>query len=188
VRNRWRFWCRKDNTLGEHGSHFTIDWYYRDLAHLSASERAEVNFDHPDSLEVDLFAAHLAQLRNGQSVDAPVYDFASHTRTDEVLSVPARPCIVTEGIHLLGLEEVRDQCELLVYIDVDAEIRLNRRIRRDVAERGRTEASVRDQWAATVAPMHDQFVEPSAVFADRTVLVDDDFATVADELTKQLLG
>ena len=172
--------------LGDDGTHLTIDWYYRDLSHLSAAERAVVNFDHPDSLEVDLFASHLASLIGGTDVDAPIYDFASHTRVAETQPVPATPVIVTEGIHLLGLASVREQCALAVFIDVDAEIRLARRMRRDVAERGRTEASVLEQWKATVAPMHDKFVQPSRTHADRVVHADEDLDDVADELAARL--
>lgn len=173
--------------LGEHGTHHTIDWYYRDLSHLSDQERAVVNFDHPDSLEVDLFVRDLAALRAGNDIDAPVYDFASHTRSSEVLPVASRPVIVAEGIHLLALPTVREVCDHLVFIDVDAELRLERRIRRDVVERGRTEESVRAQWAATVAPMHDQFVQPSAQHADRLVGADEELDAVADELAATLL-
>lgn len=172
--------------LGDRGSHLTIDWYYKDLSHLTPAERAVVNYDHPDSLEVDLFAQHLEQLRNGHDVDAPIYDFASHTRSADTQRVHARPCVVTEGIHLLGLEQVRAQCTLNVFVDVDAEIRLARRLRRDVAERGRTEASVRSQWATTVAPMHDQFVQPSIAHADRVVGLNEDLDEVADELMATL--
>lgn len=173
--------------LGPHGSHLTIDWYYRDLSHQSANERAHVNFDHPDSLEVDLYVEHLAQLAAGHVVDAPVYDFTTHTRSRaETRRVEPSECIVTEGIHLLGLEPVRSQCALAVFIDVDCDIRLERRIRRDVAERGRTPESVREQWLESVTPMHDRFVQPSRAFADRVVTVDDDFTTIADELAIRL--
>ena len=174
--------------LGADATHFTIDWYYRDLAHLSLAERAEVNFDHPDSLEVELFADHLDQLRSGSDILAPVYDFASHTRSNETLPVRSHPIIVTEGIHLLALERVRAAADLLVFVDVAADIRLERRVRRDVEERGRTPESVRDQWAATVAPMHDEFVQPSAVHADRIVTVDEDFNAVVEELVDRLRG
>ena len=102
--------------------------------------------------------------------------------------VEAKPVIVTEGIHLLGLESVRQHCSLTVFIDVSPTIRLERRIRRDISERGRTEESVREQWRATVAPMHDQFVQPSHKYADRIVTVDEDFSEVADEIGAQLLG
>lgn len=172
--------------LGELGAHLTIDWYYRDLSHMDPVDRAVVNYDHPDSLEVELFADHLATLAAGNGVDAPIYDFATHTRSDVVHHVEARPVIVTEGIHLLGLEPVRERCALLVFIDVDAELRLARRMRRDVAERGRTEDSVREQWMATVAPMHDRFVQPSCAHADRVVSIEEDLDEVADELFARL--
>jgi len=174
--------------LGEQGSHLTIDWYYRDLSQLSPAERAVVNFDHPDSLEVDLFAEHLGLLAAGTAVQAPIYDFATHTRTTDTLAVSATPVVVTEGIHLLGLESVREQCALTVFIDVDAATRLERRIRRDVAERGRTPESVVAQWHATVAPMHDKFVQPSCAFADRVVATDEDLIVVADELAATLMA
>ncbi len=174
--------------LGDKGTHHTIDWYYRDLSHLSDEERAVVNFDHPDSLEVDLFVRDLAALRSGTDIDAPVYDFATHTRSAEVLPVASRPVIVAEGIHLLALASVRAVCDHLVFIDVDADLRLERRVRRDVVERGRTEASVRAQWNATVAPMHDEFVQPSAQYANQVVGADQDLDEVADELAARLLG
>lgn len=172
--------------LGAKGSHLTIDWYYRDLSHLTPAERAVVNFDHPDSLEIELFAEHLELLVAGSDIEAPVYDFATHTRSSRTQCVEARECIVTEGIHLLGIAAVREICALTVFVDVDADIRLTRRVRRDVAERGRTEASVRDQWATTVAPMHDQFVQPSCAYADRAVTVDEDLDVVADELLRRI--
>ncbi len=172
--------------LGDGATHLTIDRYYRDLSGLTPEDRSVVNFDHPDSLEVDLFAEHLALLQARQSVDAPSYDF-------ELTAEPARPneseprdCIVTEGIHLLGLTPVRERCALTVFIHVDAEIRMLRRMHRDVAERGRTEESVREQWMTTVAPMHDEFVQPSAAFANRVVTIDEDLDVVADELSAQM--
>lgn len=174
--------------LGSDGSHFTIDWYYRDLAHLTAAERAAVNFDHPDSLEAELFAEHLSALAAGQTIEAPVYDFATHTRTAVTHRVESRPYVVTEGIHLLGLAPVRALCTHAVFIDVPPEIRLARRVKRDIAERGRTEESVRDQWATTVAPMHDRFVQPSMATADRVVTADEDLDLVADELAALLTG
>ena len=171
--------------LGDHGSHLTIDWYYRDLSPLSPTERNAVNFDHPDSLEVPLFVDDLRKIRRGEPVSAPVYDFAAHARTDQEVMIEARPFIVTEGIHLLGLEQVRSQCDLLVF-DVSADVRLERRIERDVVERGRTRASVLQQWEVAVAPMHERFVQPSIAFADLVVRVDDDLDHVALELASRL--
>lgn len=172
--------------LGERATHITIDWYYRDLSHLTAAERDVVNFDHPDSLEVDLFVGHLDQLRNGKPVDAPIYDFATHTRTNDTLHIEARPIIITEGIHLLGLVGVRESCDALVFIDVLAEIRLARRVKRDVQERGRTPESVHAQWARTVAPMHDRFVEPSKEFATIIVDADDELDAAAEHIAAVL--
>lgn len=163
-------------------THCTIDWYYRDLGHLTPSARDAVNFDDPASLEVELFVEHLAALTQGSAIEAPVYDFATHTRTEQTLTVEPAPTVLTEGIHLLGLAGVRELCDIKVFIDVPAETRLERRIQRDVVERGRSEESVRAQWALTVAPMHDALVEPSRAFADRIVRVDEDLETVADEL------
>lgn len=174
--------------LGDQASHHTIDWYYRDQSHLSPQERAEVNFDHPDSLEVDLFVDHLTSLRSGKDIEAPVYDFPTHTRTGRTLAVPSRPVIVAEGIHLLALPSVRAVCDMCVFIDVDAELRLERRTRRDVVERGRTPESVRTQWMATVAPMHEQFVQPSAEHASRLVADNEDLDVVAAELAARLLA
>lgn len=172
--------------LGSRAAHLTIDWYYRDLSSLTSDERALFNFDHPDSLEVDLFANHLAQLQAGQPVDAPIYDFTTHSRSNETRHIEPRECIVTEGIHLLGLAPIRERCVLTVFIHVEADIRLSRRMRRDITERGRTEESVLEQWTTTVAPMHDQFVQPSAAFANRIVTIEEDLDVVADELSNRM--
>jgi uridine kinase len=170
------------------GTHLTIDWYYRDLSHLTARERAEVNFDHPDSLDVDTFVDDLCRLKSGSRVAAPVYDFSSHMRTAESRVVEPAPIIVTEGIHLLGLEAVRAQCDVMVFIDVSAEIRLDRRLRRDFVERGRSTESVLEQWHTTVAPMHDRFVQPSMAHADVVVGFDDRLDRVARQLAERLVA
>lgn len=173
--------------FGHTGEHLTIDWYYRDQSHLSAEQRAAVNFDHPDSLEVDLFVDDLRTIKTGTPVSAPIYDFSNHTRSSKRIVVQPRPNIVTEGIHLLGLDAVREQCDLLIFIDVSAEIRLARRLERDVVERGRTRASVLEQWETTVAPMHERFVQPSIAYADVVVTLDDHLDDVADRLATELV-
>lgn len=152
---------RLNERLGDHSAMLAIDWYYRDLAHLTMAERQAVNYDHPDSLEVELWCAHLDQLRSGQGIDAPIYDFATHTRNAETLRVESRPVIITEGILVLAVEEARPRFDLSVFLDVDAELRFRRRQRRDVHERGRDAADVRRQWNEFVAPMHAEFVAPS---------------------------
>lgn len=174
--------------IGDRGTHMTIDWYYRDCSHLSIHDRSQVNFDHPDSLEVRLFVDHLTALKNGATVDVPIYDFATHTRTQMTNVVQPAPIIVTEGIHLLALEPVRALCDLMIFVDVPASTRLARRIQRDATERGRSEQSVRDQWQLTVAPMHDLVVQPSRSFADIVVTSDDDLDDVAHGLATKLGG
>lgn len=172
--------------LGDRCGHLAIDWYYRDLRHLTPDERSAVNYDHPDSLELDLYADHLTDLRDGQAVDAPVYDFATHTRSAEVSRVESLPTVVTEGILLLAIDQALPLFDLKVFIDVSAELRLERRLRRDQHERGRDPEDIRRQWNEFVAPMHDQLVEPSKVHADRLVTEDEDLGAVAAELAERL--
>lgn len=142
------------------------DAYYRDLSHLSFDERVDVNFDHPDSLESDLFAAHLASLRRGEPIQRPVYDFAEHVRISETQRVEPCPVVIVEGILVLGEPGLRDLMDVRIFVDTDADLRLARRLKRDVAERGRSVDSVLTQYLATVRPMHMQFVEPSKRHAD----------------------
>ncbi len=140
---------------------FAFDSYYLDQAHLGPTERALVNFDHPDSLDVDLFVQHLQDLRAGSEIAVPVYDFSTHSRTNDVHIIDPKPIVVVEGILLLAFPEIRECLDLTVYRDCPEQTRFDRRLARDVAERGRTPQSVADQFAATVKPMHDQFVQPS---------------------------
>ena len=142
------------------------DAYYRDLSHLTHEERARVNFDHPDSLDNELFIQHLDALKAGRAIDKPRYDFARHTRVTEVEHMEPAPIIVVEGILVLALEPIRGRLDVKLYVDTDADIRLMRRIRRDLEHRGRTFAQVRSQYYETVRPMHMAFVEPSKRFAD----------------------
>lgn len=142
------------------------DRYYFDLAHLSQEERAKVNFDHPASLETTLLCRHVDELLEGRAVDKPVYDFTTHRRTERVERVEPRSLIVIEGILVLAEPELVRRMDLRVFVDADDDIRLARRIRRDVAERGRSVDSVLDQYEATVRPMHLQFVAPTRRIAD----------------------
>jgi len=142
------------------------DAYYRDQAHLSFEDRAKINYDHPDSLELELMVEHLQALRNGQPVERPVYDFETHIRTDETYTLVPEPAVIVEGILLLADARLREQFDVRVYIDTEADLRLMRRIQRDIVERGRSVESVLDQYQKTVRPMHYQFVEPSKRYAD----------------------
>lgn len=142
------------------------DAYYRDLRHLEFDERTKVNFDHPDSLETELLISHLIELRAGNAVDRPVYDFSHHVRTAETVRVDPQPVILVEGILVLVEPDLRKQFDLKIYIDTDGDLRILRRLGRDLIERGRTVESVTEQYLATVRPMHLQFVEPSKRYAD----------------------
>jgi len=159
-----------------------FDSYYRDLTNLPMSERVVRNYDHPDSLDHQLFVEHLDMLRSGIDIEVPIYDFATHTRVAETKRVEAHPLVVVEGILLASFPAVAERMDLLVFIDVSEEIRLQRRIKRDVAERGRNPDDVRRQFAETVAPMHDLYVEPFKSSADRVVGIDEDYDIVASEL------
>jgi uridine kinase len=142
------------------------DSYYRDLAHRPFEERAEVNFDHPDALETELLIEHLHQLRNGEGVDVPIYDFSTHTRTNRTQRVEATGVIVVDGILVLVEPRLRDLLDIKVYVATDADIRFIRRLRRDMRERGRSLESVVEQYLKTVRPMHNAFVEGSRTHAD----------------------
>jgi uridine kinase len=149
----------------EHVAYIPHDAYYRDLSHLPYEKRKQVNFDHPDSLETELLVEHLRMLRGGKSVEIPIYDFTSHSRTSETQLVGPAPVILVEGILVFNERELRDLFDVKLYVDTDADIRIIRRLRRDVQERGRTFESVIEQYMTTVRPMHLEFVEPSKRYA-----------------------
>lgn len=142
------------------------DHYYRAQGHLSFEERQRVNYDHPDALEIELLCQHLDQLRRGEDIARPTYDFALHDRSPKAEHVRAASVVVVEGILVLADQRLRDRLDVKLYVDTDPDIRLMRRIRRDLEHRGRTFQQVRKQYYETVRPMHLAFVEPSKRFAD----------------------
>ena len=142
------------------------DSYYKDLAHLPFEERTQVNFDHPDSLETELLVTHLRALRNGQSVEVPIYDFSTHVRRSEVRMVEPTGVIILDGILILADPRLRGLLDIKVFVDTDPDIRFIRRLRRDLRDRGRSLESVVDQYERTVRPMHLAFVEGSRTHAD----------------------
>ena len=142
------------------------DAYYRDRSHLSSEQRRAVNYDHPEALDSDLLASHLARLRAGHAVEVPVYDYVNHTRRAQTQRVETAPVVIVEGILVLADASLRAQFDIKLFVDTDADIRLMRRIQRDLEQRGRTFQSVHDQYYASVRPMHIQFVEPSKRWAD----------------------
>jgi uridine kinase len=142
------------------------DHYYRDRSDLPFEERVKVNYDHPDAIEFELLQRHVDELVGLRGVDRPAYDFAAHARRTERVHLDPAPIVIVEGILALALPEVRARFDLKIFVDTDADIRLMRRIRRDLEERGRSFAQVRAQYYETVRPMHLAFVEPSKRFAD----------------------
>ena len=142
------------------------DKYYRARDDLRLEERAALNYDHPDSLETDLLVQHVKQLRDGQAVDVPIYDFARHARESGTTTVPPRRAIIVEGILIFTDAELRRLMDVKVFVDADDDTRFIRRLQRDISERGRTVASVIDQYLGTVKPMHLEFVEPGKRYAD----------------------
>lgn len=142
------------------------DSYYRDRPDLSYEERSTLNFDHPDSLESELLIEHVRALRAGESIEVPAYDFKDHRRFRETRRLSPTPVIIVEGILVFVDERLRQLMDIKLFVDTDADIRIFRRIRRDIEQRGRTFESVREQYYRTVRPMHNQFVEPSKRWAD----------------------
>ncbi|MGI9077670.1 MAG: uridine kinase [Gemmatimonadaceae bacterium] len=143
-----------------------MDAYYRDLAHLSHDERRRVNWDHPDAFDVGLLVTHLEKLGAGKAIDKPVYDFVAHARAAGTVRIAPADVIVIDGILLFVDPRVRELCDVKVYVDADADIRLIRRIQRDMSLRGRHFQEILDQYLKTVRPMHLEFVEPSKRYAD----------------------
>jgi len=162
------------------------DSYYRDQSHLPVDERALINYDHPASLESALLADHLRALREGRAVDMPIYDFATHTRREDKRRVEPAPVIIVEGILVFADSSLREQMDVKIFVDTDPDIRLMRRIRRDLEVRGRTFQSVRDQYYATVRPMHIEYVEPTKRWADLIVPEGGDNRVALDILLGQL--
>ena len=142
------------------------DFYYKDQSHLPFEERLKTNYDHPLAFDTDLFVADLNRLLEGQAIDKPVYDFANHTRSSEVIHQESKDVIIVEGILILEDPRLRDLMDIKVYVDTDDDIRLARRILRDIKERGRSVESVINQYVDVVKPMHHQFIEPTKRYAD----------------------
>src|ERR687898_576242 len=149
-----------DVTVLEH------DRYYRDRNDLRLEERAALNYDHPDALETDLMVRHVTELRAGRTIEAPLYDFARHARQTGTEMLVPRRAIIVEGILIFTDAALRNLMDIKVFVDADDDTRFIRRLQRDIAERGRTVASVIDQYLGTVKPMHLEFVEPSKRYAD----------------------
>ena len=150
----------------QHIAYLPHDAYYKDLRDLPVTQRDMINFDHPDSLDTDLLIEHIKQLKEWNSIDLPVYDFKTHTRTPRSLTVQPQSVIIVEGILIFVEQALRDEFDVKIFVDTDPDIRFIRRLQRDIAERGRTTDSVIQQYLNTVRPMHLEFVDPSKRHAD----------------------
>ena len=145
------------------------DNYYKRHDELTFEERSGLNYDEPDAIETSLMVEHLKQLRQGQAIDCPVYDFTRHNRSDETIHLEPKPVIIVEGILIFENEPLRDLMDIRLFVDTDADVRLCRRIKRDVNKRGRTLESVLTQYQTTVKPMHEKYVEPSKKYANLVI-------------------
>ena len=167
------------------------DAYYKDASHLPPEERARLNFDHPNSLDNELLIQHIRMLVEGRPVDAPIYDFTTHTRSSETRHIEPSPVILVEGILIFADKTLRDMMDIKIYVETDPDIRFIRRLQRDIRERGRTVESVIEQYQRTVRPMHLQFVEPSKRYAD-IIIPEGGYNEVAMEMVigriERLLG
>lgn len=166
------------------------DSYYRDLSHLPLKERKKQNFDHPSSLETELMIRHVEALKSGYQVEVPVYDFAAHTRSDKSEKITPKEIILLDGILIFTEQQLREQMDIKIFVDTDDDVRLLRRIKRDIMERGRNLEGVLKQYENFVRPMHLEFVEPSKRYADiiiprggeNQVALDMVIATIRDKL------
>ena len=157
------------NLIARFGADVTVlshDNYYRRHDEMSYEQRCQLNYDEPAALETELMAVHLDRLRHGEAIECPVYDFTLHNRSQETVHIEPQKVIIVEGILIFENKPLRDLMDIKIFVDTDADVRLCRRIKRDVNKRGRTLESVLNQYQQTVKPMHEQYVEPSKKFAD----------------------
>ncbi len=167
------------------------DNYYKDQSSLPMETRHRLNYDHPDVFDNDLFANQLQRLREGNTVEIPIYDFATHTRTKQTITVESASIIVLDGIMLFHDNVLRNLIHLKIYVDTDDDLRLARRIERDVLERGRTAVSVVSQYINTVKPMHEKFVEPQKEYADMIISgnrnIEDGLSAIQSKISEMIL-
>ncbi len=142
------------------------DSYYKDQSNLKLEERAKINYDHPDALDNDLLLEHLKDLKSGKTINKPIYNFVTYTRSNETITIEPKPLIVLEGFLIFVDPRIRQMCDIKIFVDTDDDVRIIRRIERDMQERGRSLESIIKQYFSTVRPMHQQFVEPSKRYAD----------------------
>jgi uridine kinase len=142
------------------------DAYYKDNSNITYDARCLLNFDHPEAIDFELLYQHLSALKNGETIEQPVYNFKTHNRTDKTLEISPKKILILEGILIMNYPKLRSLLDLKVFIDTNSDMRMERRVNRDISERGRTPKEVMDRYINTLKPMHDQFIEPMKIHAD----------------------
>ena len=163
------------------------DSYYKENHNLSFEERSLINFDHPRAIDFELLVAHLKELKAGNNINQPVYSFVTHNRTDDTVFTHPRKVIIVEGILILSNAELRELFDVKIYVHADSDERLIRRLRRDIAERGRDMDEVLSRYQTTLKPMHEQFIEPTKAFAD-IIIPNDKYNTVAIDVVRAVIN
>jgi uridine kinase len=163
------------------------DSYYKKTENLSYDERKSINFDHPRAIDFELLVAHLKELKAGNVIDQPVYSFVTHNRTDDTVTTHPRKVMLVEGILILTNPELRDLFDIKIFVHADSDERLIRRLKRDIAERGRDMEEVLNRYQSTLKPMHQQFIEPTKAFAD-IIIPNDKFNTVAIDVVRAVIN
>lgn len=162
------------------------DSYYRDNAELSFEQRQKINYDHPRSIDFELLIEHIKQLKAGEAIEEPIYSYVTHTRTEDYKVIHPKDVIIVEGILVFTNEELRDLCDIKIFVHADADERLIRRMRRDITERGRDIDEVLNRYETMLKPMHNQFIEPSMKYADIIVPVGGDNIVAIDVLASMI--
>lgn len=162
------------------------DSYYNDTSELSFEERTQINFDHPQSIDFELLTEHLGLLREGKSIDQPVYSFVDHNRTKETILTKPSKVIIVEGILILTNPKIRELFDIKIYVQTDSDERLIRRLKRDIAERGRDMNEVLDRYQNTLKPMHQQFIEPTKEYAD-IIIPNNNYNNVAVDIVRTII-
>ena len=163
------------------------DSYYKDTSHLSFDERVKINFDHPRSIDFDLLVQHLKELKEGKTIDQPVYSFVKHNRTGDTISTHPRKVMIVEGILILTNPEIRKLFDIKIFVHADSDERLIRRLKRDISERGRDIDEVLTRYQNTLKPMHQQFIEPMKEYAD-IIIPNNRYNTVAVDIVKTIIN
>ncbi|MBQ0116556.1 MAG: uridine kinase [Flavobacterium sp.] len=163
------------------------DAYYKANDHLSYDERTLINYDHPRAIDFELLSSHLKELKGGQSIEQPVYSYVHHNRTNDFILTHPRKVMIVEGILILANPQLRDMFDIKIFVHADSDERLIRRLKRDIADRGRDMEEVLSRYQSTLKPMHEQFIEPSKAFAD-IIIPNDTYNTVAIDIVRTVIN